>query len=118
MKAIILTLTVLFSVTATSFAGNGEATEKDQKVTLIRFPHKSKFKVLYLGEGQDKVSVKIYDNAGELIHTNNVRSKASFLRTYNLSQLPSGSYKVVVKDSEGVHTETFSTSAPMFMAKN
>lgn len=66
-------------------------------------------RVIYQTEGLSSVEIKIYDQNNNEIFSDIVKSKESFSRVYNLSNLPVGQYRVSMEDEHGRREETFST---------
>ena len=66
-------------------------------------------RIIYQAEGLSSVEIKIYDHKNNEIFSDIVKSKESFSRVYNLSNLPVGEYRVSMEDEHGKREETFST---------
>lgn len=58
-------------------------------------------KIFYRSENSDKVKVTIYDAASKAVFKEEIKRKSSFIRPYNLENLPYGEYTVVLEDKNG-----------------
>lgn len=63
-------------------------------------------KIFYRSENSDKVKVTIYNAANEAVFSEEIKRKSSFIRPYNLENLPFGAYTVVLEDRNGRTEET------------
>jgi hypothetical protein len=66
-------------------------------------------RVFYSTEKISQVRIRIYhiENDQE-VFSDFIKSKASFSRLYNLTNLPEGQYRVVMEDENGIREEIFS----------
>ncbi len=58
-------------------------------------------KIFYRSENSDKVKVTIYDASYNAVFTEEIKRKSSFVRPYNLENLPYGEYTIVLEDVNG-----------------
>lgn len=61
-------------------------------------------KIFYRSENSnksDKVKVTIYDASSKAVFTEEIKRKSTFIRPYNLENLPYGEYTIVLEDKNG-----------------
>lgn len=98
MKKLIATFGVLMIISRVVFAGEVNA----PKATRTSVSMKGEIvKIFYRSENSDKVKVTIYDAASNVVFTEEIKRKSSFVRPYNLENLPYGEYTIVVEDKNG-----------------
>lgn len=62
-------------------------------------------KLLYKGTAQNDVKVLIINDDNQIVFTEKIRATDGFIRPYNFSNLPQGSYSFALIDSKGRQTE-------------
>lgn len=98
MKKLIVMFGVLMIISRVAFAA-GETTPK---ATSTSVSMKGEIvKIFYRSENSGKVKVTIYDATGKAVFTEEIKRKSSFIRPYNLENLPYGEYTVVLEDKNG-----------------
>lgn len=65
-------------------------------------------KVFYKSDRVAIVKVSIYNETGEKVFFEEVRSRLGFTRPYNLASLPPGDYRVVLEDENGTSEKIIS----------
>jgi len=90
--------TALFFVLAFVQMATGQGSER---VTIQYYIGGEIVKVIYKTNTPGAVSVTIMNDKRETIFTESIQNTASFSRPYNLSELKSGKYFIVVVDKEG-----------------
>lgn len=58
-------------------------------------------KIFYRSEDSDKVKVTIYNTDSKAVFTEEIKKKSSFIRPYNLGNLPYGEYTIALEDKNG-----------------
>ena len=66
-------------------------------------------RVFYSTEKISQVHIRIYNADDKEVCSDFIKSKESFSRLYNLTNLPEGEYRVVMEDENGIREELFST---------
>jgi hypothetical protein len=71
------------------------------------------FKVIYHQPGQNSVAFKVYNQQGEIVFADYIRSSNGFIRPLNFLGMESGAYKVELKSGNQVTEQmiTYSTSS-------
>jgi len=83
-------------------------TKPSSNVAIIK--SNSGVKVIYKAEDACQVKISIYDNDNKEIFSEEVKAKASFMRPYNLDNMPEGDYRIVVKDADETSESIVNTS--------
>ena len=96
--AMAVLLTVISTV-AFAFTGTTELSETS-KFQVVENSD-SRYDLYYVSESIDNVVVRILDQNGKLINSDKLSDVRAFKRTYNLIGLPTGNYKIEVKNAEG-----------------
>jgi uncharacterized GH25 family protein len=104
MKKSILLAALFLLVSVATFAGDNELGETSKFKVVAKSA--VKYDLYYVSESDDPVTISIYDIKGNLISTDRVKNHRSFKRTYNFKELASGSYKIVVNNTEGKASQT------------
>lgn len=65
-------------------------------------------KIFYRSEDSEKVKVTIYDASSKAVFSEEIKNKPSFVRPYNLENLPYGEYTIVLEDKNGKKEEKVS----------
>lgn len=98
MKKLFVMFGVLMFISSVSFAGEVNA----PKATATKVSLKDGIvKIFYRSENSDRVKVTIYDTDSNVIFSEQIKSESSFVRPYNLENLPYGEYTVVLEDKNG-----------------
>ncbi len=103
MKKPILMAVLLTVISTVSFAFSTKGTTALSNTTKFQVVENtdSRYDLYYVSENIDNVVVRILDEKGNLINTDKLSSVKAFKRTYNLKGLPTGNYKIEVKNGEG-----------------
>lgn len=105
MKKLVVMFGVLMIISRVAFAGDVNA----PKATATKVSLKGDVvKIFYRSENSDKVRVTIYDANANIIFSEQIKSESSFVRPYNLENLPYGEYTVVIEDKNGKTEEKVS----------
>jgi hypothetical protein len=99
------TLKSLIFVAALAIASGANAKDnevKSRKELDVKIMVQNDGKVLVGFEklADDKVAIKIYNQAGELVHSEKVKDITMVLKRFDLSHLPSGKYTYTVSNDE------------------
>ena len=94
MKKVILTIVALAA---------GVAVNAQNNVKVENTVRPSVYNLVYKAEKANKVSVKITDEAGRVILTDEVYGK-NFARPYNFNSVPTGKYNIEVSDKTSSQT--------------
>lgn len=105
MKKLFVMFGVLMIISRVAFAGEvnvpkATATKVDLKDGIV--------KIFYRSENSDRVKVTIYDADSNVIFSEQIKQESSFVRPYNLKNLPYGEYTVVLEDRNGRTEEKIS----------
>lgn len=96
-------LVALLIVGTSAFANNGNSDEKNakkNKVVVINNTQ-SKYKVVYMGEQKEKVTLRLFDAKGKIIDTRVVKNDGGFALPYDFESLPSGEYTFEILNANG-----------------
>lgn len=104
----ILVAAVLLGVTTFAFAKR--TTGSDVAVVKTK---ESVFKVMYQALEKSTVQVRIANAEGEIVFKESFKNTDGFVRPYNLSELPKGSYSVTVDNGTTIRTEMIEYSEPV-----
>ena len=99
MKKVVLMAVLLTVISAVSFAGTNELS-KTSKFQVVENTE-SRYDLYYVSENSSNVVVRILDTNGNVMNSDKIIDVKAFKRTYNLKDLPTGSYKIEVKNNEG-----------------
>lgn len=99
---------VLLGVATSAFAKR--TTGADMAVVKT---NESVFKVFYQAAEKSTVQVRIANAAGEIIFKESIKNIDGFVRPYNLSQLPKGSYSLTVDNGKNIRTELIENHQPV-----
>jgi hypothetical protein len=98
MKKLVVMFGVLMIISRVAFAGEVTA----PKATNTSVSMKGEIvKIFYRSENSDKVKVTIVDAFSKVVFTEEIKRKSSFIRPYNLENLPYGEYTIVLEDKNG-----------------
>jgi flagellar hook assembly protein FlgD len=104
MKKIVVMFGALMIISRIAFAGEVAPSASNTSVSL-----KGEIvKIFYRSENSDKVKVTIYDAASNIVFSEEIKNKPSFVRPYNLEKLPYGVYTIVLEDKNGKKEEKVS----------
>ncbi len=70
------------------------------------------FKVIYHQPGQNNVAFKVYNEQGEIVFADYIRSSNGFIRPLNFLGMESGAYKVELKSGNQVTEQMITYSTP------
>ncbi|MFM8911434.1 MAG: hypothetical protein ACKOE6_00775, partial [Flammeovirgaceae bacterium] len=96
----IVVAVVLLGVTTCAFAKRTTGSD----VAVVK-TNESVFKVMYHSAEKSTVQVRIANAEGEIIFKESFKNTDGFVRPYNLSELPKGSYSVTVDNGNAIRTE-------------
>ena len=95
----ILTLALLMATTML-LAGKpgflGQVSLNDPEIRIVAGDSPGIYRLQYLGSSEEKVRVRILDDKGHLVHSEVNGKQDSFSRSYDLQQLPEGTYYLEV----------------------
>jgi flagellar hook assembly protein FlgD len=101
MKKLVVMFGVLMIISRVAFAGGVNT----PKATSTSVSMKGEIvKIFYRSENSnksDKVKVTIYDASSKAVFTEEIKRKSTFIRPYNLENLPYGEYTIVLEDKNG-----------------
>ena len=98
MKKLVVMFGVLMIISRIAFAG--EVTTPKAATTSVSLKGEI-VKIFYQSEDSDNVKVTIYDAADNVVFKEEIKKKSSFIRPYNLENLPYGEYTIVLEDRNG-----------------
>lgn len=99
MKNILLVVALVANLTAFGSSHSKVRVSKDSS---------SVFKVYYSSADAKKVKINIYNENEEIVFSEVIKNENGFVRPYNMSNLPSGSYKFEIVDNEDIRAYEFS----------
>lgn len=109
MKKLVVLFGALMIISRIALAGEVNA----PKATNTSVTMKGEVvKIFYRSENADRVKVTIYDGAKKAVFTEEIKNKSSFVRPYNLENLPYGEYIIVLEDKNGRTEEHVTFSKP------
>ena len=95
-------LIVAFSTaTLANISVRDEKSTEKTRLKVIPKEHPAKFDLIYVSEIQGPVTVEILNMKGELVAIDRIKKHNSFIKTYDLTKLGAGTYKMKVINSEG-----------------
>lgn len=104
MKKLVIMFSALIIISRVAFAGEVNA----PKATATSVSLNGEIvKIFYHSENSDRVKVTIYDANAKAVFSEQIKNKSSFVRPYNLENLPYGEYKIVLEDHTGKTEEKF-----------
>ena len=106
MKKISTLALALIVIVSASFATTNPLGE-NSKIKIIA-KSDVKYELVYVSDHASDVKVDIYNERGVKVSTRLVKDATKFKRTYDFSKLEAGTYKVVVKNTDGVAKEEIS----------
>lgn len=98
MKKLFVMFGALMIISRIAFAG--EVTTPKATSTSVSLKGEI-VKIFYRSEDSDKVKVTIYDATDKVVFKEEIKKKSSFIRPYNLENLPYGKYTIVLEDKNG-----------------
>ncbi|MFY8035523.1 MAG: hypothetical protein ACOVMQ_00075 [Cyclobacteriaceae bacterium] len=104
----IVSAVVLMLVSVFTYANN----PTDSKLEVVSQQSKNILKVIYQGASEGKAVLKVYNQAGEVVFSDNIFSEKGFIRPLNFAGMESGLYKIEVRTSQGVTEKTVSYELP------
>jgi flagellar hook assembly protein FlgD len=105
---IVIGATSLVSSKAVDRNGLGE----DPRVQVIKDAGMGAFKVLYESEQEGKVTIKIYDESGNLLHAEVSKNAKSFAKRFYFENLPAGTYTISVSGPDFEFKEKVAYATP------
>jgi hypothetical protein len=110
MKKIFSLLSVLFIFSTMVFAtGKDDPSAESSNMAVTKSG--SMVKVYYKSDSPSLTKIEIIDKEGRSVFSETLKSKQGFMRPYNLSSLPAGTYTVKVSDDSGVKSELVTIGA-------
>ncbi|MCG8387193.1 MAG: hypothetical protein MJA30_16715 [Cytophagales bacterium] len=91
---------MIFSALLLTVLSSAYAIEKN-KINVIS-DSSAVFKIYYSTPVTSRVKIAIYNQAGERVFQEVIRTKESFVRPYNMKELPNGTYTFEISDNEEV----------------
>jgi uncharacterized protein GlcG (DUF336 family) len=79
---------------------NGVVAAEKFAYSLYAIKETSKFRLSFVNEQGSQVSVKVLDQAGKLVYTDNIKGATELKRNYDLSSLGRGVYTVEISNGE------------------
>jgi flagellar hook assembly protein FlgD len=100
--------TFLFALllTASAAFGNGKENEKASQIEMFQVEN-GQFRLIYALEEAGKVKIAFYDESGRLVDTDRVKNEEGFLRKYDMTHLPNGTYSMKISSTSGEYTKDF-----------
>jgi hypothetical protein len=106
MKRIFATFGLLIMISSVVLAGGTENPSTTSNTAIVRTT--DGVRVFYKSEKVAKVKVTIYNQSGERVFFEEVKSRLGFSRPYNLTNMPQGDYRVVLEDENGTSEKIIS----------
>ena len=103
MKKNLIVALLILGISGASFAST--ITLGENSTFTIITKSDVKYELVYISEEPGDVRVNIYNESGLNVSTRLVKDVTKFKRTYDFSKLEPGTYKVVVKNADGVAKE-------------
>lgn len=111
MKTISLKISALLLLLVASFntvqAKKVDPSESPKVLAADKFAYSlyaihqsNKFRLSFVNELGSRVSVKVFDQAGKLVYTDNIKNATELKRNYDLGQLGQGIYTVEISNGE------------------
>lgn len=94
---------LVFALIASSFAAFADA---PASMSVLPATNAQVFHVFYKGAEAGKVKVSIINSDNKVVFTEMFYNVSSFRRPYNFSQLPAGTYTIVLEDKNGQQVQT------------
>jgi len=127
MKRTTIIIALLLAAFSTATLASNPATnkkkDKSTKLSVISKKDPAKFDLIYVSEVEGPVTVRIFNEEGDLVGFDQIKKKKSFIKTYNLQNLEAGKYVMKIENSEGVtrkeiYYNPFRQSLNMLLIKN
>jgi len=104
-----LTIAVLFTVMSTGMVVAQDLSdifEYDNGRENVRVETSSyaRYKLVYPVRSKEMVNIKIYDQKNQLVFSDRIKNLNGFIRPYDLSYLPDGNYKFMIRSTSGFIT--------------
>lgn len=100
----VLLLLVVTLLSGTAFAKTKPLETKvgnSASFTIIPKAKLQKFDLVYVSENSSPVTVSIYNEDGDRIYAQTIKGYASFMKSFDVSELTDGEYIVEVENAEG-----------------
>lgn len=98
MKKLVVVFAALMIISRVALAGEVNAPKAFSSSVSLKG---EVVKIFYRSESSDRVKVTIYDAASKVVFSEEIKNKSSFVRPYNLENLPYGEYTIVLEDRNG-----------------
>jgi len=101
-------IAVLLIVFSTAFSTMGSVTVDGDTGTNVLVSGKkgtAVYNLTYMDDTAGNLKVTIMDEAGYVVYTEYIKYQKSFVKPFNLRNLPAGNYKFVIKNGEDVYEE-------------
>lgn len=98
MKKLVVVFAALMIISRVALAGEVNAPKAFSSSVSLKG---EVVKIFYRSESSDRVKVTIYDAAAKVVFSEEIKNKSSFVRPYNLENLPYGEYTIVLEDRNG-----------------
>lgn len=109
MKKLVVLFGALMIISRVALAGEVTA----PKATSTSVTMKGEVvKIFYRSENADRVKVTILDASSKAVFSEEIKNRSSFVRAYNLENLPFGEYTIVLEDKNGRTEEHFTYAKP------
>ncbi len=76
---------------------------------------KDLYRLTYLSQGKSDVKVEIIDEEGEILHSEQIKLRNSFTKSFNFQDLQFGEYSVKLTDQEGEYITKINRSEDVYM---
>lgn len=113
-KVIIGMLLMVMSMGA--FATEGEKRKAATPKMEVISDEVNIYKVLFMGKGDAKTTINIW-NENKLVYTETIKKLNAFVRPYNFSQMPEGTYTLEIIEGNSISKKVIyhGVDAPVFM---
>jgi len=98
MKKLTVLFGVLMIISSVAFAGEVKAPKAASTSVSL---NGEIVKIFYQSENSERVKVTIYNADKKAVFSEQIKNKSSFIRPYNLENLPYGEYTIVLEDKDG-----------------
>jgi len=95
-----LVIVAALAITSVAFAKDNEVKSPKELDVKIMVQNDGKVLVGFEKLAEDKVAIKIYNQAGELVHNEIINDLTTVLKRFDLSHLPAGKYTYTVSNDE------------------
>ncbi len=99
-KNVVMTVAALIVASAFTFAG-----EPTSKVVVLNQGSAEIFKVIYEGTTVGRVTLKVYDKAGNQLLAETTTGLSKFMRSVNFAGMEPGEYSIQISDANGTQSQ-------------